>query len=163
MALQWNELYKPPAAAVPRRIGLIGPTIVAGAALLVLIALFLFMRRRKTAARRRRLQFSLRGFLIAVTVGCIWLGWNVKRARHRGWAIDAISATGSMVLHDYCDDFLNALQNRLPLHFWPDIRGIPVHVYVFGGLSPAFVADLLAGWRARVAPTGYGHPPRAQH
>lgn len=34
--------------------------------------------------RRRWLQFSLRSFLIVVTVGCLWLGWNVERATRRG-------------------------------------------------------------------------------
>lgn len=144
-ALQWGELHKPPTAATARPINLLGPTTVAGAALLVLAVLLLFLRRGKAGARRCGLQFSLRGFLIAVTVGCTWLGWNVERARRRGRAIDAISATGGMVLYDYYEDFLNKMQNRLPLHFWSDIRGIPVHVYVFDEpFNPGLVAHLSA-------------------
>lgn len=47
--------------------------------------------------RRRRLQFSLRGFLITVTVGCIWLGWKVETDRRQRVAINAIKAMGGVV------------------------------------------------------------------
>lgn len=43
------------------------------------------------AACRRWLQFSLQGFLVVLTIGCVWLG---TMARKRGRAIDAILQSG---------------------------------------------------------------------
>lgn len=49
--------------------------------------------------RRRWLQFSLRGLLIVLTIGCMWLGWEVERARRQHRAIDAIENVGGVVLY----------------------------------------------------------------
>lgn len=40
---------------------------------------------------RRWFQFSLRGFLVALTVFAVWLGWQVDRARQQREAIKAIA------------------------------------------------------------------------
>lgn len=44
--------------------------------------------------RRPWLQFSLRGFLIALTVSCVWLATKVEKARKRGRAINAVLQSG---------------------------------------------------------------------
>lgn len=44
--------------------------------------------------RRRWFQFSLRGFLVAVTAFAVWFGWKVERARRNREAIEAIDAVG---------------------------------------------------------------------
>lgn len=51
--------------------------------------------------RRRWLQFSFRGFLIALTIGCLWLGWQVERAREQREAVKAIEALGGLVWFDW--------------------------------------------------------------
>jgi hypothetical protein len=53
---------------------------------------------------RRFLQFSLRTFLILLTVGCIWLGWKVERARRQREAVKAIEAIGGVVQYDWQGD-----------------------------------------------------------
>lgn len=53
------------------------------------------------ATRRRWLQFSLRSFLVALTIGCIWLGWNVERASKQRKAVEAVEAIGGIVLYDW--------------------------------------------------------------
>jgi hypothetical protein len=45
--------------------------------------------------RRRWFQFSLRGFLIAVTVFAGWLGWKIDRVRRHREAIRAVDAFGA--------------------------------------------------------------------
>ena len=52
-------------------------------------------------ARRRWLQFSLRGFLAVLTIGCLWLGWKVERAREKREAVKAIEAMGGAVHFDW--------------------------------------------------------------
>jgi hypothetical protein len=82
---------------------------------------------------RRWLQFSLRGFLIVVTVFAVWLGWNVERARRRGRTIDAIVQGGGTVFYDEEGDdndvFLhNLFDGEYTAHFWADLRRVPVDV-----------------------------------
>jgi hypothetical protein len=52
------------------------------------------------ANRRRWLQFSLRGFIVVLTIGCVWLGWKVERARESERAIDAVRKAGCRVYYD---------------------------------------------------------------
>jgi hypothetical protein len=85
---------------------------------------------------RRWLQFSLRGLLTALTIGCAWLGWKVERARKRGEAIDAIVGQGGLVIYKHGaifngDESLHEKEQRL----WLDMAGEPVNVYVWGGLN----------------------------
>src|SRR5579863_3614929 len=78
---------------------------------------------------RRWFQFSLRGFLIALTVFAVWLGWTVERTRKRGVAIDAIVQARGNVF--YAGDLqLNVLDDSQHLgHFWSDLRRMPVEIY----------------------------------
>lgn len=57
--------------------------------------------RNPMATRRRWLQFSLRGFLVVLTIGCLWLGWRVERAIKQAEAVKAIDAMGGVVLYDW--------------------------------------------------------------
>lgn len=50
---------------------------------------------------RRWLQFSLRSFLIVLTIGCLWLGWKVERARRQRETVKAIEASGGWVHYDW--------------------------------------------------------------
>ena len=52
-------------------------------------------------SRRRWLQFSLRGFLVVLTIGCVWLGWQTERAREQANAVKAIEALGGVVQYDW--------------------------------------------------------------
>ena len=53
------------------------------------------------ATRRRWLQFSLRGFLVALTAFAIWLGVIANRAREQREAVKAIEAKGGIVQYDW--------------------------------------------------------------
>jgi hypothetical protein len=48
--------------------------------------------------RRRWFQFSLRGFLVAVTVFAVWLGWHVDAKHRESRAIQAIERIGGGTL-----------------------------------------------------------------
>lgn len=52
---------------------------------------------------RTWLQFSLRGFLVVLTTGCLWLGWQVERAREQQQAVKAIEASGGEVTYDWSE------------------------------------------------------------
>lgn len=79
--------------------------------------------------RRCWLQFSLRGFLIAISALAIGLGWTTARARRRGLAIDALNEKGRVgyiVQVDDTDDEGSAFDPGN--HFWLDVKRVPVHV-----------------------------------
>lgn len=50
---------------------------------------------------RRWLRFSLRTFLIIVTLICIWSAWHVDRARRQKVAAEAVRSYGGWVYYDY--------------------------------------------------------------
>ncbi len=50
---------------------------------------------------RRWVQFSFRGFLIVLAIGCLWLGWKVERSCEQREAVKAIEAAGGFVLYDW--------------------------------------------------------------
>jgi hypothetical protein len=78
------------------------------------------------AAPRRWLQFSMRRFLLLLTVGCLLPGWRVERAHKRGQAIDAIvEAGGEVRFGRICPP-----PNYRPDHFWLDLQSVPVHIYL---------------------------------
>lgn len=86
------------------------------------------VRRSRMATPRRWLQFSLRGFLVVLTIGCLWLGWKVERAHKRGRAIDAIVAAGGRVYY-----FDNANQTTIRVtpqlgHVWADLKESPIGI-----------------------------------
>jgi len=51
--------------------------------------------------RRRFLRFSLRTFLILLTVGCVWLGYLVNSARRQKESVAALRRLGASVVYDY--------------------------------------------------------------
>lgn len=78
------------------------------------------------AFRRRWLQFSLRGLIVMLTIGCLWLGWKVEKARRRGRAINAVIEAGGEVF------YLGSTQERIQSqdeHFTMDLAGRPVAVF----------------------------------
>ena len=90
------------------------------------------------------LKFSLRGFLIAVAVLAICLGWIVNGARRRGLAIDAIVKAGGSVGYEEADLFLDEILNHEHIgHFWPDVKGEPVIISLNEKLND-FVGECLA-------------------
>ena len=50
---------------------------------------------------RRWFQYSLRSFLILLTVFAVWLGVVVNRAREQREAVKAIEALGGLVFYDW--------------------------------------------------------------
>ena len=77
------------------------------------------------SSRRRWLQFSLRGFLVVLTIGCLWLGWKVEKARRRGRAIDAVMAAGGRAFYRNS----TAIQTR-DNHFWLDLVGDRLAIFL---------------------------------
>jgi hypothetical protein len=55
------------------------------------------------ATARRWLQFSLRGFIVVLTIGCLWLGWKVEGARRQREAVAEIEAVRAIVYYDTPD------------------------------------------------------------
>ncbi len=54
----------------------------------------------KTRHRRYR-QFSLRTFLVVLTVACVWFGWQVNRANRQRKAVAWVLDIGGAVKYDY--------------------------------------------------------------
>ncbi len=89
------------------------------------------------ATSRRWLQFSLRGFLVVLTIGCLWLGWEVERVQRRLRALDAIViAAGGQIGYD---GLSNAQQSH---HLRNAIRRIPVHIWLAGPLNADLATHL---------------------
>lgn len=55
------------------------------------------------AGRRWRVSFTLRSLLVAVTILCVLLGWQIHRARLQHAAVQAIREAGGWVYYDYQD------------------------------------------------------------
>src|SRR5262245_17735800 len=49
-------------------------------------------------AKRRWLRFSVRTLLVAITILCVWLGWQVSIVRYRRTAREKIEASGGNLL-----------------------------------------------------------------
>ncbi len=64
------------------------------------------------APRGRRLQYSLRGLAIAVTIGTVWLGWQAHQARQQAAARKIVLEAGGQPLFD--DDITGSAQPWLP-------------------------------------------------
>jgi hypothetical protein len=79
---------------------------------------------------RRWVQFSLRGFLIAVTVACLLLGWKVERARRRGRSVDVIAEHGCEVRYYLGSSVFTVGKGHNPFdHFWADFRAVSVSIF----------------------------------
>ena len=64
-------------------------------------------------SRRWRPRFSLRMFLLVLTVLSIWLGWCITRVRDRQAALAAVYAAGG-----YTNSFPPAFRHELPFTLW---------------------------------------------
>lgn len=51
--------------------------------------------------RRRWIQFSLRGFIVALTIGCLLLGYRVEKARRQCESVKSIEEVGGIVRYDW--------------------------------------------------------------
>lgn len=51
--------------------------------------------------KRRWLSLSLKTFLILLTIGCIWFGWAVNRARQQRAAVEWVTDLGGNVYYDF--------------------------------------------------------------
>jgi hypothetical protein len=69
----------------------------------------------ETKPKRRWFRYSLRTFLVIVTLICVWLGWEFSSARKQKHAVEAIRAIGGTALYDYEVD-----SDGIPLNPRPD-------------------------------------------
>jgi len=83
--------------------------------------------------RRRWFQFSLRSFLIVVTVFAVWLGWKVDRARKQREAVRAIETIRGVVQYDW-QDGINSWETSSTVRFVPS-NGEP--------LAPAWLRNVM--------------------
>jgi hypothetical protein len=67
--------------------------------------------RRSPVPKQRWWRFSLRAFLIVVTLVCIWVGWQANRARRQGEAVQEVQRLGGVVHFDYQYDDQGAFQS----------------------------------------------------
>jgi hypothetical protein len=66
---------------------------------------------KSSADRKRRWpRYSLRAFLIVVTLACIWVGWEANRARRQGEAVREVEGLGGVVHFDYQLDETGAVR-----------------------------------------------------
>jgi hypothetical protein len=70
-------------------------------------------------SRRRWLQFSLRGFLVGLTIGCVWLGWKVEQAREQRIVAQAVRECGGGIWYDWQVDFSGFPDRIGPLIRYP--------------------------------------------
>lgn len=86
-----------------------------------------------------RFQFSLRALLVALTVGCLGLGWKVEQARQRERAIDAIVSDGHFVGYENGrgPSFLQGVRSPVGNHFWLDLKTTPVSIALLRDAAPS--------------------------
>lgn len=95
-------------------------------------------KRSRMATRRRWLQFSLRGFLVALTAFAVWLGIVGYRARKQAEAVAVIRAIGGAVFYNWqvdadADDWLKLeakpansiwLRRLVGVEYLDDVAGV---------------------------------------
>ena len=65
--------------------------------------------------RRRYLQFSLRTFLVLLTLVCVWFGWQVNRVNRQRKAVAwVLQMDGSVVYDSQYDDEGNTIADAKP-------------------------------------------------
>ena len=70
---------------------------------------------------RRWFRFSLRALFIAVTVGCVWLGFRVHYARQQATAIAALNAIDGYYYYDFQFEAPSGRVSSLnPGRYYPD-------------------------------------------
>ncbi len=93
--------------------------------------------------RRRWLRFSLRTFLIVLTILCVWLGWYLHRVEQQRAAVRWVRENGGAVRYDYefdsDDKFIDASQPPVP-KWLVDMLGVDyfvsvVSVHTFDAIS----------------------------
>ncbi len=85
--------------------------------------------------RRRYRQFSLRTFLVVLTIVCVWFGWQVNRANRQRQAVAWVLEIGGSVKYDYeVDDKGNTIADAKPTspEWLPDFYDQVVYVYLTG-------------------------------
>ena len=83
--------------------------------------------------RRRYLQFSLRTFLVLLTLVCVWFGWQVNRVNRQRKAVAWVLEMGGSVLYDYeVDDKGNTIADAKPTspEWLPDFYDQVVEVHL---------------------------------
>jgi hypothetical protein len=69
--------------------------------------------------RRRWLRFSVRTLMVAVTIFCVWLGWQVHRVRERRAIYEAIEAeSGLPLVEPYSVKFEHPRRTDLDISWW---------------------------------------------
>ena len=92
---------------------------------------------------RRWLQFSMRGLLVVMTAGCLWLGWKVEGARKRGQAIDALVLSGRPV--KYLDAPYEELNPSPHVdHFQADLASARVWLFLDEPIDGTTAAQMAA-------------------
>ena len=66
--------------------------------------------------RPRRFRFSLRTLFVVVTVGCVWLGWQVSIVAKRGATRLSIENHGGLI---YIIDFSRPRVGSSPIGYYP--------------------------------------------
>lgn len=88
--------------------------------------------------RRRWLSFSLRGLLAAVTLICVWFGWNVERKRGQQETIAAIHELGGEVGYETSPSIIDLVL------FGPDE---PIEVNLVSRSPPESLVGRLRGFK----------------
>lgn len=100
----------------------------------------------------RRFQFSLKAFLVVLTMGCLWLGWKVERARRQGDALDALARANCSAWYlDGSEMGVGVPPHEKSDHFWHDFTATPVHVILSddvwtSGGAPLSLKPKVASW-----------------
>jgi hypothetical protein len=93
--------------------------------------------------KRRWFRFSLRTFLVIVTLICVWLGWKINEARKQKQAVEAIQANGGTVLYDFEVDENGEPIQPNPTPGWL-VRWIGVD-YLHNVVSVGFPFEMIPG------------------
>ena len=90
---------------------------------------------------RRYLRFSLRTFLVVLTVVCVWFGWQVSQVNQRRQAVAWVLEMGGLVRYDYeVGDEGNTIPDAKPIS--PEWLRDFYHQVVMVDLTNAQVSDL---------------------
>lgn len=81
--------------------------------------------------RWRPYQFSLRTFLLLLTVACLWLGWRTEEWRKQAGAVKEIESLGGVVRYDW----------QTKSHIWSKGGGPTYHVFDSSSGGPPWMHD----------------------
>lgn len=103
------------------------------------------MSQENQKPKRRWLRFSLRTFLIVVTIFCVWLGWYVYRAERQREVVRWVLENGGEVSYDYefSSDGYRLVDSQPPVPTWLDsMLGVDYFSSIAGVSLPMPVTDL---------------------